>query len=212
MDGANDRVGQTPNEPIAPTGGPPPSGSDFGVPQQDPNLGAGRDRVADRIEESKNWFERAAEKLPGYRGYKAKELRREADKIQRLYVAERLEACRRKLEEVELGLTQRHDLTLLSNLDTAARKLRKVRDRVQFGEYGYAGLFDTVKVDEPVLDELYRFDVGLQDQAKAMEDLCQALSPDSPSLSSDIAILDGRISDLDEYFTAREHLITGVGR
>jgi hypothetical protein len=170
------------------------------------------DGINERIDQSKNWFERAAERLPGYRGYKDKELRREADKMQRLYVSERLESCRRKLEDVELGLTQRHDLTLLSALDTTVRKLRKVRDRVQFADYGYAGLFDTVKVDEPVLDQLYRFDVGLQDQAKGIEDLTSALSPDSPSLSSDIVLLDGRIADLDENFSEREHLITGVGR
>ena len=34
--------------------------------------------IDDRIEESKNWFERMAEHVPGYKGYKDKELRREA--------------------------------------------------------------------------------------------------------------------------------------
>ena len=37
--------------------------------------------IDDRVEESKNWFERMAEHIPGYKGYKEKELRREADKI-----------------------------------------------------------------------------------------------------------------------------------
>jgi hypothetical protein len=164
------------------------------------------------MEESKNWFERAAERLPGYAGYKAKELRREADKIQRLYVAERLEGCRRKFEEVELDLTQRHDLSRLSVLDTTVRKLRKVRDRVQFADYGYAGLFDTTKVDELVLDQLYRFDFEMQNQAQGIESLSTALSADSPSLRSDIDILQQKIEDLDSYFSEREHLITGAGR
>ena len=46
--------------------------------------------IDERIEKSKNWFERLADHVPGYKGYKQKELKREADKIERLYVAERL--------------------------------------------------------------------------------------------------------------------------
>ena len=61
-------------------------------------------QIDSRIEESKNWFERAAEHVPGYKGYKKKELRREADKLQREYVAERLEAARVAFETSQDGL------------------------------------------------------------------------------------------------------------
>ncbi len=171
--------------------------------------------IDERIEESKNWFERAAEQVPGYRGYKDKELRREADKIQRLYVAERLETARRALEEVQLDLTRRAGLggfELLSIIDTTARRLRTSRDRVQFADYGYAGLFDATKVGQEKLDELYQFDVQLQERARSIEELAAALSADSPSLRADIDLLDERVEALDAYFAGREHLITGAGR
>ncbi|OFV84361.1 MAG: hypothetical protein A2W26_02745 [Acidobacteria bacterium RBG_16_64_8] len=168
--------------------------------------------IDDRIEESKNWFERLAERLPLYKGYKKKELRREADKIQRLYVAERLDASGGKLDEIKLGLTNRGSLDLLGVIDNTIRKLRKVRDRVQFADYGYAGLFDTTKVGEAKLDDLYQFDIQMREQAKGIEELSGALSADSPSLRADIDLLDGRIEALDAYFSEREHLITGAGR
>ncbi len=168
--------------------------------------------IDDRIEESKNWFERMAEHVPGYKGYKEKELRREADKIQRLYVAERLDACRGKLDDLQLDLTRRGSLDLLGVVDTTMRKIRKVRDRVQFADYGYAGLFDTTKVDEAKLDELYQFDVQMREQVKGIEELSGTLSADSPSLRTDIDLLDERVEALDAYFSEREHLITGAGR
>jgi hypothetical protein len=168
--------------------------------------------IDDRIEESKNWFERAAEHLPGYKGYKKKELRREADKIQRLYVAERLDTCRSKLDEVQLDLTRRGSLDLLGVVDTTIRKIRKVRDRVQFADYGYAGLFDATKVGQAKLDELYQFDVQMREQAKGIEELSGTLSADSPSLRADLDLMDERVDALDAYFSEREHLITGVGR
>ena len=168
--------------------------------------------TSSRIDESKNWFERAAEHVPGYKGYKEKELRREADKIQRLYVAERLEDSRKKLDEVQLDLTRRGNLEMLGIIDTTIRKLRTVRDRIQFADYGYAGLFDPTKVDQAKLDELYQFDLRLQQEAKGIEDLAATISADSPSLRIDVDLIDDRIKALDSYFAGREQLITGAGR
>jgi hypothetical protein len=168
--------------------------------------------IDERIQESKNWFERAAEHVPGYKGYKEKELRREADKIQRLYVAERLEAARKRLDDVQLDLTRRASLDMLSLIEEAIRKLRTIRDRIQFADYGYAGLFDTVKVDQAKLDELYQFDVRLAQEAKGVEDLAAAINADSPSLRIDVDLLEDRIDALDAYFAGREQLITGAGR
>jgi len=168
--------------------------------------------IDDRIEESKNWFERIAEKVPGYRGYKQKELRREADKIERLHVGETLDAGRRKLEELQLDLTRRGDLEMTGIIDTTIRKLRTVRDRVQYADYGYAGLFDTTKVGVEKIEELYQFDLALEGEAQAVVDLIEELSADSPSLRSDTGLLDERIDALDAKFAEREHLITGAGR
>jgi hypothetical protein len=168
--------------------------------------------IDDRIEQSKNWFERMAEHVPGYRGYKKKELRREADKAQRLYIAERLDAIRVGLDDLKLDLVNRGDLGTLSLVDVIIRKLHTVADRIRFADYGYAGLFDTQKVDEAVLDQLYAFDQQLDGGVTEMETLKAALSADSPSLKGDLALLEDKIEALGGQFSEREHLITGAGR
>jgi hypothetical protein len=168
--------------------------------------------IDDRIEESKNWFERLAEHIPGYKGYKEKELRREADKTQRLYIAERLDSVRDKLDGLKLDIINRGELAKLDDVDVATRKLRTVTDRIRFADYGYAGLFDTTKVDEAVLDRLYEFDMQLTTGVAEMETLSAALSADSPSLMSDLGLLGAKIEALDAQFSEREHLITGAGR
>lgn len=168
--------------------------------------------IGARIDESKSWFERAAEKVPGYRGYKEKELRREADKIQRVFIAERLEAGRRALENVELGVSRTGKLDMLGIIDTVVRKLRTVKDRYLFADYGYGGWFDAVKVDQEVLDRIYQLDVQAQEAALAIEQLAKEIKADSPSLRADIDILDKRIEALDEFFAEREHVVTGAGR
>ncbi|MBN1321194.1 MAG: hypothetical protein JXA87_10180 [Thermoleophilia bacterium] len=168
--------------------------------------------IDERIEESKNWFERFMEKIPGYKGYKQKELRREADKIERVYLAEHLDSCLGRIDELKLDLVNGGNLKAVGEVDVTMRKLRKVRDRIQFADYGYAGLFDATKVGVEKLDELRMFDQNLEAEAGGIRDLAAALAIDSPSLSTDIKLLDDRIEALDARFSEREHLISGAGR
>jgi hypothetical protein len=168
--------------------------------------------IDERVTESKNWLERLLEKIPGFRGYKKKEIRRETDKIQRVYLAERLDSCLGKLDDVKLDLVKSGNLDLLGEVDVTMRKLRKVRDRVQFADYGYAGMFDPTKVGVEKLDELYAFDQSLETEAGGISEFAGTLSTASPSLKADIGLLDDRIEALDARFSEREHLITGAGR
>jgi hypothetical protein len=168
--------------------------------------------IDERIEESKNWFERLMEKIPGYKGYKQKELQREGDKIERVYVADRLDSCLGRLDDLKLDLMKSGNLDALGDVDVTMRKLRTVRDRVQFADYGYAGLFDTTKVGTQKLDELRAFDQGLETEAGGIRDLANTLVVGSPSLSADIRILDDRIEAFGARFSEREDLITGAGR
>jgi hypothetical protein len=168
--------------------------------------------IEERVEESKNWWERLLEKIPGIRGYKKKEIRREADKIQRVYVGERLDSCLSKLDDVKLDLLKGGNLDALGEIDVTMRKLRTVRDRVQFADYGYAGMFDPTKVGVEKLDELFAFDKSLETDAGSIAEFAGALLAASPSLRTDIGLLDDRIDALNARFSERESLITGAGR
>jgi hypothetical protein len=168
--------------------------------------------IDDRIDQSKNWFERMAEHVPGYKGYKEKELRREADKTQRMFVTERLDAITGVLDTLKLDLVNRGELDKLGAIDVTGRKLRTVADKIRYADYGYAGLFDTDKVDEVVLDQLYEFDNGLVTGVQEIETLAAALSADSPTLKTDVALLEDKIEALGAHFAEREYLITGAGR
>lgn len=168
--------------------------------------------IDERIEESKSWFERLMEHIPGYKGYKEKELGREADKIERVYVAERIDSCLGKLDDLKLDLIKAGKLQELGDVDVIMRKVRKVRDRVQFADYGYAGLFDTTKVGAEQINQLRAFDKDLEVEAGSISDFAAALATDSPSLSGDIKLLDDRVEAFDARFSQRETLITGAGR
>jgi len=108
-------------------------------------------------------LEKLAKKIPGYKGYKEKEVRREADKLLRLQVAQGLDDQRKRLSELQVQLLNQGQIGFVDDLERAVMKLQLLTDRVKTASYGYAGLFDAVKIKEEQLDALYDFDNKMLD-------------------------------------------------
>jgi len=119
--------------------------------------------LRETVDASLGGFEGLAMKIPGYKGYKEKELRREADKLLRMQVARNLDDQRRRLSELQMQLITQAQIEYVDDLERAVMKLQLLIDRIKTASYGYAGLFDAVKVKEEQLDALYDFDNQLFD-------------------------------------------------
>jgi len=114
--------------------------------------------LRETVEGALGGLEGLVSKIPGYKGYKDKELRREADKLLREQLANQLDEQRQRLGEVQNRLISQALIEYLDDVERAVGKLQLLIDRVKTASYGYAGLFDAVKVKEEQLDALYEFD------------------------------------------------------
>lgn len=119
------------------------------------------DDLMNQATEGMNAFEKTLHGVPGYHGYKEKELRRESDKTVREMVARQLMDQRGRLSAVQADLVADGQLSLLDDLERADRKLVLLADRVRTASYGYAPLFDDLRVKEAELDALARYDEAL---------------------------------------------------
>jgi len=119
--------------------------------------------------DQRNWLERLGDKIPGYSGYVDKERRRDMDKRHREKVADRLRAAKGPLTEVMKDLTNGGRLMEVGPVDQAIKRLDKLENRIRFASYGYAGFFDAVKIQEPQLDAIYRFDLALVEGVEKIE-------------------------------------------
>lgn len=117
----------------------------------------------------RNWIDKISSKIPGYSGYVDKENRRDVDKLHRENLANRLRAIKAPLTDVLNDLTNGGRLFEVTPVDTALKRLDKIENRIRFASYDYAGFFDTVKIEEPQLDMLYRFDLALVEQVEKLE-------------------------------------------
>ena len=106
-------------------------------------------------------IERLLKGLPGIKGYVDKDLRRDGDKRVRDAIAAELDADRSELLTLQQQLLKQSGLGFMTDMDTAITRLQTLADRVKHANYGYAGLFDPVRIKENELDALYRFDVAM---------------------------------------------------
>ena len=80
-------------------------------------------------------------KIPGIAGYRAKEMRRDADKQLRDALAQRLESRRRKLTGLQSDLLDSGGILWMDDMERVVGRLQLLIDRVKTASYGYAPLF-----------------------------------------------------------------------
>jgi len=107
--------------------------------------------------------ERILAEIPGFRGYKEKELRRESDRLIRNHLYQRLTEAKNDLKDVYQKLSDRRLFEFLTGMDRLVSKFDRVAEKVNHASYGYAGFFNVVKVEEENLDRMIDFDNKLID-------------------------------------------------
>jgi hypothetical protein len=119
------------------------------------------DQFVDATKERMGAIERLLKGLPGIKGYVDKELRRDADKQTRMLLAQQLELEKQDLLAVQRTLLNSGGLMWLDDVDQAVTKLQTLADRIKTASYGYAGLFDAVRIREEQLNALNKFDQAM---------------------------------------------------
>ncbi|NPV07227.1 MAG: hypothetical protein HPY83_04585 [Anaerolineae bacterium] len=168
----------------------------------------------ERIEGDLGGFERLVRQIPGYRGYKERELAREADRLLRERLSKELYEQRDRVLEIERSLTRGGGLSLLGDLDLAVRRLETLSDTIRTASYGYAGLFDAIKVGEQELNALYQHDAGLLDELPALREAVDAVESavgDSESVRKASAALLQVVSDIRRRWDERREALVSLG-
>jgi hypothetical protein len=157
--------------------------------------------ILDKARAGQNFLEQIANFIPGFKGYREKELRRDADRVEREHVAARLEECKKPLNDTAAALTRSGGLEAINAVETARKRLDKVIARVRYADRGYAGFFDTIKVDEEALARVYEFDLSLIQQAEAAQK-----AAGQGKLEEFLAVIDA----MDARMADRESILSGI--
>ena len=167
------------------------------------------DPILDKARAAQNALERLMNSVPGFKGYRERDLRRDADRLQREHISKRLEDGKKALNQVAAALTRGGDLDVINDVETARKRIDKVANRIRYAERGYSGFFDAVKVDETILAKVYAFDMGLVEDVDGVR-AAAAGATQAGDARAAVQDLIGRIDALDARLSERENVLRGV--
>jgi hypothetical protein len=159
--------------------------------------------------------ERIAAALPGFRGYKEKELRRESDKLIRNNLYLKLSKDKDDVRVISQKIADKRYMDVLTDIDRLTAKMDRITEKVNHASYGYSGFYDIVKIKEESLDRMITFDNQLLDEVNALtasiDDLkTQLLSNNFANLKDKIQTVSDKFELLEDTFDKREQVIQGV--
>lgn len=169
----------------------------------------------ERVEESDRPLERLMKEVPGFRGYKIREERREADRIVRDSIYRVLKAGRDELMGCFQLLNNAGVPEVMEPTNQLIAKMDRVTEKVNRASYGYTGFFDSVRIETPQLDQMVTYDAQMMDMARKLADsisafktqLSQGKFEDTRNLETG---LENSILQLEAVFDNRKSAIEAV--
>lgn len=160
------------------------------------------------MSKAEDLLQKALDKVPGYKGYRDKEDRRDQDKAVRESVANALTANVDTLTHYNAQLANVRDFESLASLEAAVGQIRLLADRIRHASYGYGGIFSESSVDANAIEQLRLFDGAMLREigtlTASVAKLTASTPPDGDARSEMIA----EISRLGTLFDTRNSVVS----
>jgi hypothetical protein len=171
--------------------------------------------VLDKTKGQMRLSERLEAVIPGFRGYKEKELRRESDRLIRNVLHRRLSQANSNLREAYQQISDHRLLDVMSSMDRLVAKFDRITEKINHASYGYTGFFDVVKVQEASLDRMIGFDNQLLDvvlkisiEVDSLKS--EVLKQEFETVKDHIHSLTDSVDAFDNTLDQREEVVLGV--
>ncbi len=149
--------------------------------------------------------------IPGFSGYKGKEIRREADKLLRVRLTEELKVLDSDIDAVYEDIVNNKLAATYEAMDAITAMMDKITSKVEIADYGYAGFFSALKIREDALDRMYEFDKALFADVAKMKDAVEALADDvaedGGGAAKLVKKLKDAVMDFDKKFDQRKDVV-----
>ena len=165
----------------------------------------------EEAQERRNWLERLMDKIPGFKGFQNRELRRDVDKLQREHLAKELGQIKQAVRGKAQAYTDAGQIGALYLFGRMDGRLDGLSQAIRFADYGQSGFFDVVKINEPELDAIYQFDLSLvEDIARLAGDVAAIPLPGQGDAQEACNQALAHIATLADKWAERKNVISGV--
>jgi len=168
--------------------------------------------ILEKVTASKDWLSKIISKIPGFKGYIERADRRMSDKLLRESIANSFEGLYQRISGLQRDLISQGGLAYIDDMESAAIKLRQFIDRVRTASYGYAGIFDAIKIKETELSQVYEYDavlLGMADEVSSAIDNVET-SIGTDGLPASIKHLTSVSQSCVDAFNKRSEVMKGI--
>ncbi len=117
--------------------------------------------ILQQVTDDQDFIKKILAKIPGFKGYIERGDRRMSDKLLRDKIADEFSTLHQRVSSLQREMVSQGELKSVGQLEAAEIKLRQFIDRIRTASYGYAGIFDAIKIKEEELDQVYQYDYAL---------------------------------------------------
>jgi hypothetical protein len=168
-----------------------------------------------KIVSERSSLEKLFARIPGYRGYKMMQERRDADRAIREYVVRLLKEQLTRMIATEKKIISKGGIKYAKKSKTAKLNYQTFIDRVNTAMPGYSGFFDAIKVGADELERLYQFDAALvsyADKFKVAVDALEKAQTAATGIDEAIAGLEALATEANAAYALRDDVITGLSK
>ena len=172
------------------------------------------DTVMDASKENRGIFERICLWIPGYRGYRQKNIRRDVDKEVRAQVARTIEESKTVLSAIQRGVVELGDIQMAKTVERIRVKTDTYLKNIESAEAGYSGIWEVTKTKEGELEAVMEWDAKLiesgQDLKKLLNSIMDKVDSGNSDIKADIREVERFLDDLDAGLGTRMQVIRGL--
>ena len=144
--------------------------------------------------------------VPGYRGYRSLEDRRDDDRRVRETISTEISAAGDMVTSAGAKAVEARKLNQVSAIERLAGDTRHLSDRVRSATYGYGGLFSSRDVSAAVLDQMKQFDDAFLTEAASLQEIAQTIAAATPG-EANIEAYGQELDRLQRLFTERSKIV-----
>ncbi len=153
--------------------------------------------------------------IPGYRGYRKKEDLRIADRLLREELANRFSVVETALEGARKTIIKKNELRLIEDAGELVTRAGTCKERLLHAEQGYTGISPDYRIQEPQLNQMYEWDLGLLDLIEDLQNTANLLREKASSVTeADMTVELERallaIENYEKIFDLRREYLAGL--
>lgn len=166
--------------------------------------------LVERVKAERGLLEKMLSYIPGYHGYKEKELRRESDRLVRQQAATHLKQAS---DTFKRSLSSAPSLPEVKRLtaDRVVARLDLLKERVAKAVGGFSGFFDAVKVREDRLDRMITADYDLINLSVTLAERIEGVAKAgvlTPTWSQEMDEVEKQIGRFEDALRKRDDLLS----